>query len=204
MPFPSFRPDGLSHGPSLPSSDSFTSRSYCTPRLTQQSIAKAPKTARAHGPHKGQQLSAVLGSLSAITPPPLPLLPTTPPTSNIRPIPERPPSDTTDHQNAPYPTPDETNTPHTILDTFTPDHLLALRVSRESSFTFRNIDPGNFTNRKAQYPELYEANDVRYDHDGLSQRMIIKCMAGSARDSFPIYFTRIVNRGLDRVGLECQ
>lgn len=209
MPFPSFCPDGPSHGPSLPSSNSFASRPYYTPRLPQQSIAKPPKNSpttalsRTHGPDKEQQLSPAVSALSATTPPPLSILPT-PPSSNIRPTSERPPTDTTDHGNAPYPIVVKANTPRSGLHTFTPDALLALRASRESSFIFRNIHPDNFSNWEAEYPELYEANDVRYDYDGLSQRMIIKCMAGSVHDSFPIYFTRVVNRGLDRVGPECQ
>lgn len=211
MPFPSFRPDGPSHGPSF-TSYSFASRSYSHRPPQQRNFARPspPKTSptttapfHVEGPNEEQQISPVLNSVSATTPPPLFILPT-PPSSNIRPASERPATDTTDDENAPYPILVKTNTPNSVLRTFNPDRLQALRESRESSFMFRNITPNDFCNWEDQYPELYEAKGVRYDYDGFSQRMIIKCMAGSVHDSLPIYFTRVVNRGLDRVGPECQ
>lgn len=117
---------------------------------------------------------------------------------------ELPASDITDDENAPYPILVKANTLNSVLDAFTPDRLQQLRASRESSFIFRNITPKGFSDWEGRYPELYEAKGVGYDYDGLSQRMIIRCMSSSVHHSFPIYFTRVVNRGLDRVGPECR
>lgn len=213
MSLPPFRPDGPStHSPSF-TSYSFASRPYthCPPqqcnfaRSNPPPLKTLPTTAPSptQGPNQQKQLSPVLVSVSATTPPPLSILPT-PPSSNIRPVLERLAPGTTDHENSPYPILVRANTPNSVLHHFTPDDLRTLRASHESSFIFRNISPNNFSDWEAQYPELYEAKGIRYDYDGLSQRMIVKCMAGSVHDSFPIYFTRVVNRGLDRVGPECQ
>lgn len=206
MPYP-FRHGDPSRGHSL-TSFSFISPSYADrpsqqPSLTRNIPSKrSPRTAPGPvlEPRQEPQPSSV-GYPTSVTPPPILSILLTPPGSHLRPSSVRP---ATGDEKACYPILAKVKSPDPVLHAFTPEILEALRASRESSFIFRKITPDNFSDWEAGFPELYEAKGVRYDYDGLSQRVIVKCMAGSVHDSFPIYFTRVVNRGLDRVGPECQ
>lgn len=111
---------------------------------------------------------------------------------------------TTKDQVSCFHAPAEAKTRNSDFYALNPDTLQALRESHESSFIFRNITPSDFTDWEALYPELYEADNTRYEYDGFAERMIVKCMAGPVRDSFSIFFIRAVHDGLDRTGRECR
>lgn len=214
MPFSSFRPDGPSRGgpdrPFTPSS-SFSysphpsqihrpAKPSSFPRPRPQTTSPCP----VHDPAKVLFLPPPLAvNLRVAATPPLLSLPT-PPSSDFSPPSKnaKGSNTTTDlDENSSFDIPAEAKTPTSaLLHALTPDALHALCESRESRFIFRNITPADFAAWLDLYPELDEGDTARYDYDGFSERMIIKCMAGSVHDSLPIFFIRVVTDGLQQVG----
>lgn len=213
MPFSSFRPDGPSRGGpdrAFPPSSSFSYSTYPSqnhrpskpsnlPRPRPQTTFPFP----VHDPAKLLHLPPPAVNLRVAATPPLLSLPT-PPSSDFSPPSKNAKGSktTTDlDENSSFDIPAEAKTPTSVLlHALTPDALQAIRESRESRFIFRNITPSDFAAWLDLYPELDECDTARYDYDGFSERMIIKCMAGSVHDSLPIFFIRVVTDGLQQVG----
>lgn len=75
----------------------------------------------------------------------------------------------------------------------TPTYLRNLRGSNpERPLFLRGITPAAFDEWELRFPdhELREADDVRYEYDSVTERLIVKCMPGPIHDSLQIYFVR--------------
>lgn len=217
MPFPFRGPDGPPRGPPYnPSFSSFVpSSSSHSPNYTLRTNRNAsfnrptaplsripppppppPTTVPPSIPDP--ELPSVVNLRTAGTPPPLVFLPT-PPGSDIRPLLTQSTDENPPFYSAAKP---KSPTPH-LLHSITPDTLQSLRESREAPLILFNVTAGDFADWEARFPGIDESN-ARYEYDGLLERMIVKCMAGPVHDSFPIYFFRAINDGLNRAGPDCR
>lgn len=212
MPFSFFRPDGPPRGTgSNGSFSSFSSfSSYSTGYSRRPARSGAVSESRPPPPNQLTSKTTLPCDLeneprpivylrSARTPPPeLPFLPT-PPGSDIRPFLNKQ-TQPTDESSFFYPAAKTKLVPS--LRYLTPYNLQALRESRESPCIL-DVTPSEFAAWEARFPNVDESNN-RYEYDGIMERMIIKCMAGPVHDSFPIYFFRAINDGLNQAGPQCR
>lgn len=222
MPFSFFRPDGPprgtgSHGSFSSFSFSSYSNNHTYRSSEQRDVARPRPIHRAAPPSQQPSLPETLAPneppnrpsstmllRTGVTPPPMEFLPT-PPSSAVRPT-------TKEHKQLDRTTLDidsfytnaEANVPNSVLHDLSPDSLQALRESHESPRIFRNISPGALTDWESLYPGINESDGARYEYDGFTERMIVKCMAGSVHDSFPIYFIRAITEGLGQTSQQCR
>lgn len=148
-----------------------------------------------------QELRPIVDLRNPGTPPPrLPFL-STPLGSNIRPLLKQHRAQRTDEHLSFYRVV-KMKPLESPLRALTPDTLQSLRESRESPCIL-HVTPSEFADWHARYPGIDESNS-HYEYDSVTERMIIKCMAGPVHDSFAIYFFRAIHAGLRQAGPQCH
>lgn len=68
----------------------------------------------------------------------------------------------------------------------------------EGPIVLRDISPAHFQEWQSRYPELLEADDVRYEYNPVSERMIIKCTTSPIHDSLQMYLCRRIMKEVSR------
>ena len=81
-------------------------------------------------------------------------------------------------------------------------NITALQEMSEGDVHFPNTSVKELQNWITENPELVEHNEIRYEYNFLSERLIIKCMATSTHDSLGRFFTQTVFGSMvEKVGL---
>lgn len=213
MPFSFFRPDGPPRRPgSNGSFSSFTtSSSSSSPNYTRHPALASSLNVSYCPPlnnsppqstfpcDRKQERPNIVNLRTAGTPPrSLTFLPT-PPDSVTRSLLKNTDQEQPMDGNASFFTPATIKTVNPALHDLRPETLQSLCQTRESSYIL-HVTSSEFADWEARYPGIDESN-IRYQYDGLMERMIINCMAGPVHDSFPIYFFRAIG---DQAGPQCR